>query len=71
MMTRKQWEHLNQAISTAIALSTTRIEDLKRSDWDASMYEGWLENAKTAQKVLVDLAIQIPYQVWYAEEEAA
>ncbi len=69
-ITRKQWEALNLTVATATTMLQSRIDECKHQRHDASMYEGWLQEAEAARTALSDVAAMIPFDVWFEKEEA-
>lgn len=53
LMTKKQWDLLNEATSMATTLIRSEIEDCTRKKCDASMYERWMVTAQEAKEELI------------------
>lgn len=69
-MTRKQWDLLNQTISTALTMCKGRITDYKVKGLNPAMYEGWLREAEAARTELGSIGARMPHEVWSKQEVA-
>jgi hypothetical protein len=67
MLTRKDWDLLNSALSIGQTLAISRIQERQHMGLDHAIYTGWLEALNASKKLLeTKLGALVPFEEWYA-----